>query len=89
MAAKAEKMTFEQAIARLEEVVRELEGGQLSLERALELFAEGIEHSRICNERLTVAEQRIAMLTANEKGEISLQEIDMTTMAPGGKNGGF
>ncbi|MDD4169028.1 MAG: exodeoxyribonuclease VII small subunit [Desulfotomaculaceae bacterium] len=89
MAAKAEKITFELAIARLEEVVRELEGGQLPLERALELFAEGIEHSRICNERLTMAEQRIAILTANEKGDISLKEIDAANMASGGKNGGF
>ncbi|MDD3653729.1 MAG: exodeoxyribonuclease VII small subunit [Desulfotomaculaceae bacterium] len=84
MAAKAKEKTFEQAIARLEEVVRELEDGQLSLEKALELFAEGIEQSRICNERLRVAEQRIAMLIADEKGETSLQQIDVTNIVAGG-----
>lgn len=89
MAAKTKKRTFEEAIARLEEVVRELEDGQLPLERALELFAEGIEVSRICNERLTVAEQRIAVLKANEKGEISLKEIDAETLASGGEKGGI
>ncbi|MCL6635585.1 MAG: exodeoxyribonuclease VII small subunit [Peptococcaceae bacterium] len=71
-----EKLSFEEAICRLEEVVKELEEGKLPLEKALELFAEGIGLSKICNEHLTAAEQRIAVLTADEQGEIVLKEIE-------------
>ncbi|SHK06677.1 Exodeoxyribonuclease VII small subunit [Desulforamulus aeronauticus DSM 10349] len=57
-----EKQTFEEALARLEEVVRELEASQLSLDLALELFAEGITLSKYCNSCLEQAEQKIQML---------------------------
>jgi len=89
MTAENKKMTFEEAITRLEAVVQELEDGRLPLEKALELFAEGIELSRICNEHLALAEQRISILTANEKGEINLKEIDAFPATGGGEKGGF
>ncbi|BAF59374.1 MAG: exodeoxyribonuclease VII small subunit [Pelotomaculum sp.] len=72
----AEKeMNFEEALARLEAVVKELEDGRLPLQKALELFAEGIGLSRICNRYLEDAEQRIAILTADEKGGVVLREL--------------
>lgn len=61
----AEKQTFEEALTRLEEVVRELEGNQLPLDRALELFAEGISLSKYCNGCLEQAEQKIQLLMAD------------------------
>lgn len=57
-------MTFEEAIKRLEEIVRELEDGQLPLEKSLELFSEGINISKFCQASLEDAEQRIMVLTA-------------------------
>lgn len=68
------KYTFEDALARLETVVRELEDGQLPLERALELFGEGVALSRQCQQTLEKAEQRIAILSNNEKGELVLKD---------------
>ncbi|CCO08924.1 exodeoxyribonuclease VII small subunit [Desulforamulus hydrothermalis] len=65
---EAAKLSFEEALGRLEEVVRELEANQLPLDRALELFAEGIALSKYCNGCLEKAEQKISLLMAD--GEI-------------------
>ena len=54
--------TCEEALARLEEIVRALESGQSKLEDSLALYEEGIRLSRACNERLDGAEQKIKML---------------------------
>ena len=66
------KMTFEEAVAGLEEIVRQLEDGQLPLEKSLELFSEGIKLSKFCQSSLEEAEQRILVLTAEE----GLKEFD-------------
>ena len=55
--------TFEEALARLEEIVRALESGQSKLEDSLALYEEGIRLSRACNEKLDGAEQKIKMLS--------------------------
>jgi exodeoxyribonuclease VII small subunit len=89
MAEDYSKLSFEDAIARLEAVVRELEGGGLSLEKALELFAEGIDLSRVCSRNLTAAEQRIAILTRDEGGAAVLKEIDALPGSGEGKSCGF
>ena len=89
MAEEYSKLSFEDAIARLEAVVRELEGGGLSLEKALELFAEGIELSRVCSQNLAAAEQRIAILTRDEGGTAVLKEIESLPGAGEGKGCGF
>ena len=57
-----EKLSFEQALERLEEVVRELEGGDLSLEQALALFQERVALARQCEKQLDQAEARIEQL---------------------------
>jgi|GEM_PF-371070 len=85
----AREMTFEEAITRLEAVVRELEDGRLPLEKALELFAEGIRLSRICGRHLEEAEQRICILTEDEKGGITLREVDTLPSTGGGNRGGL
>jgi exodeoxyribonuclease VII small subunit len=89
MAEVNNNLSFEEAIARLEAVVRELEGGGLPLEKALELFAEGIELSRVCSRNLEAAEQRIAILTRDDGGTVSLKEIDSLPGAGEGKGCGF
>ena len=53
---------FEEALARLEEIVRALENGQSKLEDSLALYEEGIRLARACNEKLDGAEQKIKML---------------------------
>lgn len=60
---------FEEAIKRLEEIVEELEGGELDLDRSLEIFEEGVRLSRWCSKKLNEAEKRIEILVRGEEGE--------------------
>ena len=66
-----ENMTFEDAMARLEVIVRSLENGSAPLDDSLALFEEGISLVRFCNERLENAESRIKILTASENGTLT------------------
>ena len=71
-----ENMTFEAAMARLEEIVRLLEGGNAPLDVSLSLYEEGVALVRLCNTRLDHAEQRVKILSFSESGEV--MENDMT-----------
>jgi exodeoxyribonuclease VII small subunit len=57
--------TFETCLYELEKVVRELEGGDLPLERSLELFERGMGLSDSCRKQLEAAETRVEMLIRN------------------------
>ena len=57
-----EKMTFEQSLARLEEIVKLLEKGDAPLAEGLELFEEGAGLVRACKEQLEQAEQKVVQL---------------------------
>jgi exodeoxyribonuclease VII small subunit len=59
-------LTFETCLQELEKTVAELEGGDLSLERSLELFERGIRLSEECRKRLEEAETRVEMLVRKE-----------------------
>jgi exodeoxyribonuclease VII small subunit len=61
---------FEAALARLEEIVQELEKSDLPLEQSLKLFEEGIKLSRICNKRLEDAERRVEILLKDKTGNM-------------------
>ncbi len=69
------KESFENSLAELEKIVRQLEDGDLSLEESLELFETGIKLSRECRERLTQAERRIEVLSEDANGNPVLEEI--------------
>ncbi|MDF2630607.1 MAG: exodeoxyribonuclease small subunit [Symbiobacteriaceae bacterium] len=57
-----QKLSFEQALQRLEQVVKELETGDLSLDKALALFQEGVALARQCGIQLDEAEAKIEKL---------------------------
>lgn len=59
---------FESAIAELETIVKQLEEGDLALEKSLALFERGVQLSRFCHAKLEEAERRVDIL--NERGEI-------------------
>ena len=59
---------FESASAELEAIVKKMEEGDLTLEKALELYERGVQLSRFCHAKLEAAERRIEIL--NERGEI-------------------
>lgn len=58
--------SFEACLEELERVVQELEAGDLSLERSLELFEKGVNLSETCRKQLEDAETRVEMLTRKE-----------------------
>ena len=60
--------TFETSLEALEQIVRQLEGGDLPLEKSLELFEQGIRLSRESQERLSQAERRIEILLRDNQG---------------------
>lgn len=62
------KKTFESALQRLEEITRELEEGELSLETSLKKFDEGIKLADFCNEKLTEAKAKVEVLLKKDSG---------------------
>lgn len=60
---------FEEALAELEAVVAQLEGGDLDLEEALRAFQRGMALARLCARQLDFAEKRVEMLIAEAGGE--------------------
>lgn len=64
----SQAQTFESSLGALERIVRELERGELPLEKSLELFEEGVRLSRECQERLNEAERRIEVLLQDDGG---------------------
>ena len=68
MTKEAAPENFEAQLASLERIVRELERGDLPLERSLELFEQGVRLSRECQERLNEAERRIEVLLRGPDG---------------------
>lgn len=64
------KITFEEALGRLEEIVRMLESGSAPLDKSLELFEEGVKLVKMCNSQLDNVEQRIKILSKGDSGEL-------------------
>ena len=64
----AQKKSFEEAIKRLEEIVKALESGDTPLEQSIALFEEGTELAGYCNKLLETAQQTVVMLTSDEAG---------------------
>jgi exodeoxyribonuclease VII small subunit len=69
------KKTFESALQRLEEITRELEDGDLSLENSLKKFDEGIQLADFCNEKLNEAKAKVELLLQKE-GKLTAQPFE-------------
>ena len=71
-----EPKNFETSLEELERIVRELERGDLPLEKSLELFEQGVKLSRACQERLNEAERRIEILTRDNQGRATVSAFE-------------
>ena len=67
----SKEIKFEEAISMLEESVRLLEGGTLSLNESIEKYEEALEYVKICKKTLEKAEQKVKILTQSADGSIS------------------
>jgi exodeoxyribonuclease VII small subunit len=61
------KKNFESALVRLEEITRELEEGDLSLENSLKIFNEGIRLAAYCSEQLAEAQKKVEILVQKDE----------------------
>lgn len=70
------EIKFEEALKRLEEIVGELEKGDLSLDDSLAKYEEGIKLSVLCTKKLEVAKKKIETLVKTSEGKFSLKPFD-------------
>ena len=66
--ADPKNLSFEENLARLENIVQRLENDSLPLEESIKLFEEGMQLSKLCGERLTAAENKITLLLKERDG---------------------
>ncbi len=66
---------FEDAVQRLEQIVDQLEAGDLPLEQSLKVFEEGVGLARRCAKYLDEAEKRIEILTRDESGSLRAESL--------------
>jgi exodeoxyribonuclease VII small subunit len=64
------KVTFEVAMKQLEQIVQELESGNLSLEDSIKKFEEGIKLSKFCSAKLDETEKKITLLLKDQDGNV-------------------
>ncbi len=82
--AKVEKPEpFERNLERLDAIVHELEDAELPLERALQLYEEGMKLSERCHKQLEEAEGRVEILTKKAGGKVVAEPFDPGEKEPG------
>jgi len=72
-----EEMTLEERLARLDQIVASLDGGDVEIERGLALFEEGVRHVREAEALLSRAELRVEELVQQDSGQSKLERRDM------------
>ena len=71
-------INLEKTLAELEDLVEELESGDLPLEKAMQKFEQGIKLTRGCQAALKDAEQRVEILLKSAGGDASLEEFEIS-----------
>ena len=74
--AKKKEPTFEERLAELEHVVRELDSDDLPLEHAIEAYERGVKLSFALNKTLEEAQRKIEILTQSNEGELETQPFE-------------
>lgn len=70
---------FEEAIEALDTAVTRLESGELSLDDSIKVFEESIGLIKICNEKLSAAEQKVRVLIESQDGSVTDAPFDLDT----------
>ena len=65
-----QKLTFEQAVGKLEKIVEQIESGQIGLEQSIASYEQGIKLIKHCREILDSAEKRIQLLAKGERDQL-------------------
>ena len=72
-------LTFEKALAELEQIVAKLEKGGISLNESLALFEKGVKMSRFLRSELDKAERKVEILLKDEKGRLKAEDFEAET----------
>ena len=67
---------FEASLKKLEDIVKRMETGSLSLEDSLKAFEEGVKHAAFCSGRLDDAERRVEILLKQKDGSLKREQFD-------------
>lgn len=68
------ELTYEQAVAELEEIIGKLESGEASLDDSISLYSRGMELSKFCKDKLDAIEKKISLLAEDGKNETTFAE---------------
>lgn len=71
-----EKLSFEDALQKLETIVRDLEGGRIKLDDAVEAYEQAVSLKKHCEEKLKAAELKIEKLETAADGSLTLKPLD-------------
>jgi exodeoxyribonuclease VII small subunit len=74
---KQEKINFEKAMSKLEEIALNLEEGNLSLDESIRQFEKGMQLAKFCREKLDEAERKIEILQKGDDGKITKKQVDI------------
>lgn len=70
-------MSFEDALAELEQIVRRLEAGQVRLDEAIQSYERGAQLKRHCEKKLNEAQQRVDRIVIGPEGAVGTQPIKL------------
>ena len=70
------EVKFEDALKKLENIVGELEKGDLSLDESLAKYEEGIKLSRACSKKLEMAKRKVELLIKSDSGKFQVKPFD-------------
>ncbi|MFH1066623.1 MAG: exodeoxyribonuclease VII small subunit [bacterium] len=73
---KETKLTFEDAMQRLEQAVEQMEARDLPLDQIIEKYEEGVKLVEFCENKLTAAEKKIELLTHSRSGEVKVSSLE-------------
>lgn len=76
--AQEQEINFEEAMQQLEEIVSQLEHGDVPLEKAIDLFQTGMQLSQLCGQKLAQVERKIEMIV-EEGGEVQKKPFTQQT----------
>lgn len=70
------KLSFEEALVQLESIVRELEGGKIKLDDAVEAYEKATALKKFCEEKLKAAQLKIEKINVSPEGVVSTESLD-------------
>lgn len=76
MKINVEKLSFEEALIQLENIVRDLEGGKIKLDDAVEAYEKAIALKKFCEEKLKAAQLKIEKIETDANGNLELKPLD-------------